>query len=266
MDSAYCLTLASDGYNINKRISCYHRHVFHGLEHYCGKENDVRFYGPSFTNSYREPIHIWRSGLITPQVFSPEAWTLIVSADVRLALKDFGGVGYGEIVIEHIVSLPMPEIGVLANPPYDNEESVKLGFVSTQMKQLMSRLEDQPDLHVQFSGHRHLLIANHIDVAERFPDSVKLEVNFGSFKLDSPISVLFSMKMLEQFPIYHAGGCVYVLREDFYAALAPFLDLDYYDVAWIDLAPKVVHPWERPEELERRRLFIEEQARKKLSN
>ncbi|MCA9082459.1 MAG: hypothetical protein KDA81_00320 [Planctomycetaceae bacterium] len=258
MHQFYFLKVAHSSFARNWRVSEYHQFIFHGLEHYCGKEEDPQHLNPRLTNNVRDRLHLWHSGHVVPDMFSPRAWTFLVSKDVQDAFSRFDGIGFTDITIEHIVDLPMPDLGVLPNPPFDGTNPAAM-FTRRAQKELMAGMADQPELHYRFRDHRQLLMAAHIDLADQLTDTERVDVNFGSFSYLE--TVLLSRELLQMYPIYSAGGCIYVVRDDFYAVLARFLEPDYYLTAWLDTTPQPVHPWQRPDELERRRRFIEEQQK-----
>ena len=262
MDFAYFVRAAKFSLGKGKRVSDYHHEIFHGMGTFHGREDDTDWISPSATNEVRDVFHIWRSGTVVPSVFSPSFRTLVLSTAARKAIQGLTGLDFHPVVFEHVVDLAMPPLGSLSVPPYENESAREL-FDHVRMKQWLFDQPDEPTLHSRFEGYSQMLMGTLIEVEQgltdlNLSDVERVEVNWGSYCEYTRSTVRFSRQMLEEYSVYEPGGSIWVMSEDAFAAIAPFLDREFFDIAAIDLRPKVVHPWEQPEELERRRLFMEQ--------
>jgi hypothetical protein len=238
---------------MNKRTTDFHRFVFHGWGYYHSAEADHRWRLPATTTSTRETYHVWRSGALCPPVFSPYAFTFLICREVREALMEFAGIEFtNNVEFEHVVDLPMPPVGTMPNPPYTKDSLTDL-YDHVQFRQLLSGFADQPAMRTQFAGYSQWLFAWFRDLEADYPDVDKIPISFGSCTYPKESKTAFSLRILDHHPVYLADSGVLVMPEPIFETIAPYLDPDYYDIALLNLSPKTVFPWERPEEKERRR-------------
>jgi hypothetical protein len=218
---------------LNHRVSGYHSTVFHGWGDFPGRREWGRGGGmpPSVTNTNREPLHVSRSGTFVPPVFCGMG-VLVVSATVRERLQTLPNVEFVPVVFEHLVELAMPALGDFSLSYQRDPQTME--WRSSEAALLAA--PDVPTLHDTIGPYYHLLGLQTWDVKDEYPDYGPLNVNFGTYPgfvpagTTSPGPVDCSLQMLEQYPVVRCGNGQ-MLREDAFALLAPFLNLDFFSIA-----------------------------------
>jgi hypothetical protein len=227
----------------SKRAGALHWDVFHGLGDYptllqwipksAVNERGERYLigfppdwaWPGVTNQNREPLHIRRSGRFVPAVFSPSFTELIVSPRVREVLQKLPHVGFNEPVFEQLVDLPLPELGDFSW--FERRDLRKYDGLTNKY---LASLPHVAEFEKAVAGYTQLLPANSNDIASEYHDTRSVPVNFGSYHyLTSPREVPVSCEMLKDYPIVQTPH--FLFREDAFAKIAPFLNLDFYAIA-----------------------------------
>ena len=246
---AYFLQANKSDFFLSRRVNGFHHFVFHGTGEFPGREfGSGRWHGPGATNDIREIMHIQRSGHVIPDVFSPRGGSLVVSPRVRKALTGLPGIQFHPVVFEHVADLPMPPLGQwppkrlreLARSPYSAPVRSSKAKDDVFFQELM-RHPDVPELRSRFDGYTQLLPAIGIELDD-VHDWQKVDVYWGSYRtyyLNDPHINDFSRSVLDRYAICNVGGCVTVLSEAAFTAMAPFLDLEFYDIAALDLRPEL---------------------------
>lgn len=221
MAYAYFLTEARSVSHFTFRTSGLHKYIYHGIRSYDGM-HEQGWERPYATNSNRQLIHIQRSRAFIPEVFSPWANELVVSRTVADKLRKFKALEFNDVIFEHLVELPMPPLGTDPLPDVTHEKAFyeelhKLEHVGNPL--------DTDYLHV-------LMPAN----SSEYEDATRVKPDYGYYHA-STTSVSFSRSMMQETGLYYANSGHFVLSEDCFAVLAPFLNLDYYAVAALSLEP-----------------------------
>lgn len=227
----------------SRRVGALHFSIYHGFGDYrtlvewvprpgvnekgehcaIGRPPDWRW--PAVTNVNRESLHVTRSGRFLPPVFGSSFDFLIVSQEVQKSLARLPHVGFSRVVFEQLVDLSMPPLGDFSwfeRPDIDTFEA--------DPDNLLRSLPHDPAFEPRVAGYRQLLPALFDDLAPRYNDVETRPVEFGSYAhATSPKQVRLSREMLKEYPIVLSER--YLFREDAFALLAPFLDLDYYSIA-----------------------------------
>ncbi len=230
-----------------KRVGALHQSVYHGVAEYrtwvewVSSNNDPgeqwkidhkdgwRWRWPAVTNQNREPLHITRSGRCVPAVFGKSHKSMIVSPEVREALAGLPNVGFNTVVLEQLVDLAMPRLGDFSW--YDRPD---LDQYEIDPDNLLRSLPHDPSFEPRVAGHRQLLPALFDDLAPRYTDVETRLMEFGSYAhVTRPKDIRLSVAMLKDYPIV-LSEC-FLFREDAFALIAPFLDLDYYAIAVISV-------------------------------
>jgi hypothetical protein len=235
MNFIYFIRVHDQSYLQNWRTTDFHRLIFHGLGTYESVTDDGDTHARQAAKKNREVYHVWRSGTYVPPVFSPRAWELVVCPDASRKLADLPGVEFQEVIGEHLVDLKMPPLGVMPQPPYHDESPSDL-FDHIQGKAFLGERPHHPEFAPNVAGYQQMFPGVLIEVEDELDDINKVSVNWGSGYHYSE-NVRLSMKMLERHAIYGAGGCAFVLTEEAFKRLVPFLDRDYYEFAVMDLRP-----------------------------
>ena len=223
---------------LNKRVTGFHQFVFHGSGEYPGQEFGDDWVAPSATNQVRELLHISRSGAIVPDIFAPRGAALVISPAVRSAVKHLAGIQFHQVVFEHVVDLPMPKLGVQpAGKLLERAKSAYYAPIRRSEKEdpfrdELMRLPDLPQLREQFDDYVQLLPATLIERRD-YTDAHRIGVSWGSYNSysDGMETIRYSAEILDDYAITDIGGCVFALTDEAFAAIAPFLNLDYYDIA-----------------------------------
>jgi hypothetical protein len=157
---------------------------------------------------------------------------LVVREDVKRRLSRLQNLEFVEVVIERLIDWAMPALGdftdINADRPRRFDEFVREKLLTDP---------DVPEFHDKIGKYYTLLTANMHDLADRYDDIEQVTPDFGSYEPpseDEPLRV--SAKALKEYPILWDKS--HILREDAFAILAPFLDLDYYGVAFMEYKPE----------------------------
>ncbi len=224
----YFLREHSSNHTVSFRTCPYHDAVFHGV---C-TERGSSFPPtppPALNNSSREQLHVRRSGRFVPKIWMSLA-ALVVSDEIKQSLSRLAGTEFLPVVFERLVDVPMPSLGDFSwyqriTYPPGPEPAYEL-----------ETLPDIPEFHQNIGPYWEVLASN-IYIPKRRPaDAQRLELNFGSFSTTTVEPVLVSPSALAKHPF--VWGDILQLRKDAFEIIAPYIELDYLDVAWIDLDTK----------------------------
>lgn len=231
----------------SKRVGPLHKTVFHGVGYYptlaawksvpgvnetgerivTTRPPDWRW--PAVTNGNRDPLHIARSGCFVPPVFGSSFVFIVVSPEVREALSTLPKIAFNSVVLEQLVDLPMPKLG-----DFSWFQRKDLEQYENDPDNLLKSLPHDPKYEQKVSEYCQLLPANLQDVVNKYADVISMPVDFGSYAYRSrPTEVPVSQALLKEYPIVQTPHLVF--REDAFARIAPFLDLDYYAIAVLTL-------------------------------
>lgn len=230
------------------RVGSLHQEVYHGAGEYrtlvewepisgvndqgenCVITRPPDWRWPAVTNPNREPLHVTRNGRFIPSVFGELESELIVSPEVQIAMKHLENIAFNTVVFEHLVDLAMPALGDFSW--YKRRDLERFDFLP---RNLIRSLPHDPSFESKVSGFRFLLPALFEDLAEEYSDIETWKVNFGTYHstVMDPEEVRFSRRMFKTYPIIHSDCLLF--RGDAFAAIAPFLDLDYFAIAVIHL-------------------------------
>ncbi|MEZ5943811.1 MAG: hypothetical protein R3C18_20640 [Planctomycetaceae bacterium] len=246
---------------IGKRTNPLHYWIYHGETFYTGWGDDagghwpgtrdwlLQGHEPSLDNTAREPAHIRRSGQFFPPIFGNFRYDLIVSQEVRNALEPLGVLEFNPVVFETLVEFAMPPLGDFSWLEQDVEDIIRedemkgISPMSLPRRHLR-HCADVPGYHDNIGSYYSVIgrkwRADASTEWRTFPPPSDLQVihaDYGSLPrvAERERNAMVSKQTMEQNPILF--GNPWVLREDAYAALAPFLDFDYYAVATHDLDP-----------------------------
>lgn len=204
-----------------KRAGEYHHRVFHGCGYYPG-EDDANWQRPALSNRNRDPIHILRSGKCIPDVFFATAVDLIVSDAVRKEMETLKGVDFSPVVFERLAAISSPKLGV--EEDWHDSFSTRTGH----QRQIMFTDEYNPDHSLDYYRvicHTSGGLAGDFKFRKVYPIT-------GSLYERSTTAPFFCPNAMEQFDVISSPWKV--LSENAYAALAPFLQLDFFRVAVFD--------------------------------
>lgn len=231
----YVITSTIPSSDRNKRIGILHSVVFHGLVSYSGREslpNLERFKWelPAIDNKNREPAHISRSGRFIPDVFGNWMGQLFVSEQVKNKCPDLPGIEFNPVEFELLVDLPMPAVGDLS---WDHDLSTP--YANPRSK--ISQGSDVPEFH-EHTPKYYTLLTHGQETVRGFVDPISISVDRPSYLRIKPHlkSVTVSESFFEQYSALGTEATL-VLRDDAFAWLAPFLNLDYYYIAVINTQP-----------------------------
>lgn len=235
------------------RICALHQSVFQGINYYVPSQSlgdgsvaskyvesiDVMrqadWRRPGITNKSRDVRHVTRSGAFVPHIFG--GLFLFVSPEVRKALSSLANIGFNKAVFEHLVDLPMPKLGDFSW--YDRDDTEKYDFLPDNY---LGSLPHVPEFEKKTVGYCEVLPANFDEIADQYSDIKYMVPDFGSYPDVSDVGthaykgkekLSVSKNMLAKYPIVRTND--FVFRDDAFLKIAPFLDLDYYAIARLDL-------------------------------
>jgi hypothetical protein len=152
---------------------------------------------------------------------------LIVSDELKKKIAGRPNTETLEVVFEKLVDQPMPPLGNFAW-----HDSV-LGQRALDPAAELDELPDVIEYHSTIGQFWEVLPANLYELREMGSDVNEVDVNFGSYSDVMFQRVAVSRSVLEIYPV--VWGDVLQVRGDMFAEIAPYLDLDYFDIARIDL-------------------------------
>lgn len=227
---AYLVSSSSPMHNMSWRVGSLHAGVFEGGSYYLDNtpadEEEVarrRSSSGRPTSSRRDLVHIIRSGAYVPDVFWVTGGDFVVSPRVQQRLaKCKGCIDYKEVVFEKLVDVPMPALGDFSW--YESEECYRFhGYPEEYFKSL----PHVPAFEDRFRGYKQLDARFNRDVAAEFNDLRPYRVRLRSYCDENrPTKVHLSKAALREYPVIWDNERVF--REDAFAQIAPFLDLDYF--------------------------------------
>lgn len=213
-----------------KRIQVEHSVVYHGS---CIRAAAGGF--DSLRSGVKGPLLISRSGSFVPGVFSPSPGFIVVSEAVKNRLESFGNLAFVEVQFKHLVDLP------LKKGDRSLEKEVEEGFrrhtddeVESHNEILIDLRPDVLAFHQSIGTYYELLCVRWREIVEEFPDKDKrslqvvLEPRPGTV-LDETVTV--SSAMFRVYPLMRIG-IMHLCSEDFYEAIDPFVDWDFYLTHW----------------------------------
>ena len=220
----------SEGF-LDKRISNHSYRVFHGFSEYVGR-NEPGWVMPSPMNDSRDPLHVQRSGRFVPDVFGVNSLKFVISSRVKKQLEHLPGIEFNEVVFEHLVDQDIPVVGDFTSHGNEGRE--------TLTAEEMSALPDVPEFHESIGKYYTIIFPSMRDVKDRYDDFQEFPApDWGSFNNVRNISKTgnISKALFQDYAVF-ACGFGLTFSEDAFAAIAPFLDLDYYAIAVYDLDPE----------------------------
>lgn len=229
----------------SNRVGPLHTDVFHGESYFTNKRRGWK--PPAASNDNREPLHIRRSGRFVPHVFSGYSFDLVISPKVRQALSSVPHIEFNEVVFEHLVDVAMPELGDFSW--FDRDDIYDYNALP---KEYLNAQPDVPGFHKAIGPYYQLLVPQILDVEEQYDDIETVPVNFGTYThMMRPKEIKVSVNLLRTCPIIlskgHRGYCL-LFRQDAFALIAPFLDLDYFAIAVLTVGDSAVLNDEEPPE------------------
>jgi len=229
---AYVVSNVIPSASWNKRVGVFHCWVYHGI----GRFED---------HNHDGPLHITRSGAFIPDCFVVKG-RIVVSQRVADHLQHKLGVGSEGVVIERLVQLEMPAVADFRHE--GRFESARECFAA---------MNDVAESANPVGSHVALKCPHLSDVVGRYEDVEEITLDWGSYRYPArnrfTRTIQVAETMLQEHPIL-LGPC-FLLPEDAFAVLAPYLDLDFFAVAVIQVGGP-----ERRKQYERE---VEEQSRKR---
>lgn len=225
----YLLSRATPMHNRSWRVGPLHQTVYNGESYYLDNspadEEEIKRRRSSSgrpTSKRRDLAHIIRSGAFVPDVFWVIGEELVVSPRVQRRLaKCRGCIDYKEVVFEKLVDVPMPALGDFSW--LESKEWYRFGSLEESFKSL----PHVPRFESRFRGYRHLDARFGRDVANEFNDLRPYRVWLRSYcDWMQPTTVRLSDAALREYPVIADNELVF--REDAFAQIAPFLDLDHF--------------------------------------
>lgn len=213
------------------RVGPMHSSVFHGAGHFPKTDSDEDLLTPSVTNENREMIHITRSHAIFPDVFfaGPD---LIVSEKVAEKICGFKGVGLNLAYLEKLVDVAMPPFGDFS---WLDRDDLHL-YEGDSLNYLRSRPASDPVDKV-VPKYFHVLVPSRFTTPKEYNDIRKITVNYGSCSRKSRlIETEVSPGMMEDYSMLRIEGIC--MKEEVFEAIAPFLDLDFINIARANTEPR----------------------------
>ena len=235
---AYVIRHAVPDDHINWRVGVFHELVHRGVSYYVDN-TPVDPESPEFkarrtssgrpTSKRRDLVHVIRSGAYVPDMFWLDGSDFAVSPRVQKRLaKCKGCVDYKDVVFEKLVDLPMPALGDFSW--YDGGEH----FAFESLDEYLKSLPHVPEYEARFRGYRQLDARWDRDIAKEFDDLRPVRVQLRSYWYEAtPQTIVVSSAALREYPVIASGELLF--REDAFAAIAPFLDLEYYIVDRIEV-------------------------------
>lgn len=203
------------------RTCAYHSSIFHGIASQ-PETLDQMLLPPSLTNQNREPYRIRRSGRFVPRIWMASS-SLIVADSVKQQLARLLNMDFLPVIFERLVDVPMPALGDFSwyeriTYPPEPEPDYEL-----------KTSPDVPAFHQTIGRFWEVLSANLYELDSRPNDAKPVEVDFGSYAVKPNENVLVSLSLLQKYPVVWSG--ITQVREDVFAIIAPFLDIDYFNIA-----------------------------------
>lgn len=213
-------------YTVSGRTCSYHRSIYHGMQSHPETLRHAEV-PPTITNRNREPLHVRRSGRFVPKIWFGCA-ALIVADDVKTRLERLPNTEFLPVVFDRLTDIPMPALGDFSwyerityppGPEPDYELETK---------------PDVPEFHSSIGRYWEILSVNRHELDSQPLDWCQVEINFGSYSGALSEDVLVSVSLLREYPFVWSDA--FQIREDAFAIIAPYLDLDYFAIArhWID--------------------------------
>ena len=224
-------------------------HVFEGIveteliePQVVGVEHDIMFHGDGrrpgdlrafymLGDDLLHPMHIRRSGTFVPPLFSPTPGQLAVTDTVRDAIeRATENVQFLQMKVDKVVDL------VVAKGDFSMREAALADRYGPNLDTLLDRLPDIPGLHEQIGPFYEVIVPRASDRVSEFTDSanVDIDIHLGPDQTDR-LTTTVSTEMLETYPIVGAPKLCWVVRDDVFEILDPFIDRDYYIVKSFDL-------------------------------
>ena len=133
-------------------------------------------------------------------------------------------------MFERLVDLKLPALGDIVKGEL---------LAPVQALAIMNALPDEPRYHESAPKYFYVLCPRFSELEDSLPDAKYIEMNFGRYYSLHPKTKLpLSVELLKRHPMYNAGP-YFVLSEECFTEICPYLDLDYYYIDAVSLLPRV---------------------------
>ena len=233
MNFAYVLKPLSPLIDWSRRTGPFHEIVFHGAGYYVTYQQNWDLYAegkwnfPAVTNNIREPLHVIRSGRFLPSVCMPDGTDIAVNEKVKNELAaEFPQMKFLEVVFEKIVDIKLPAIGDFSwfeHAPFEKYPDAR-DFLNALYK-------ESAELRRKVGKYYTILPANFKEVRSKYKTK-KYPYLFGTYYGYSWETeyIELSRKMLDDYLVIRYPIPV-VVHERVFSVLAPYIDLDYFEIA-----------------------------------
>lgn len=210
------------------RIGDMHHSVFHGEAKHPQakkrwKESQYKSFCeiPAASNSYREKLHVVRSGRYVPDVFFPIS-SFVVSEKVFKKLKNIDGVLGEEVVFDKLVDVEMPDIGDMSSYEEGHPNYRSFDYIYESGKNC-------PILFESIGKYYEILPAIPRDIKIIYPEAGVVGLEFGRYsQVGNDECSNVCKEIVKKYPFYFSD--VLVIRQDAFMVIAPYLDLDYFAI------------------------------------
>ena len=224
-------------------------HVFTGIveteliePQVVGVEHSVMFHGDgrrpgsllaryTLGDDLEHPMHIRRSGTFVPPLFSPTPGRLAVTDTVRDSIaRVTENVQFLRIEVDKVVDL------AVAKGDFSMREAALADRYGPNLDTLLDRLPDIPGLHEQIGPFYEVIVPRASDRVNEFSHANIVDIGlYMGPRDDDCLTTHICTDMLEVYPIVSAPKLCWVVRDDVFEILDPFIDRDYYIVKSFDL-------------------------------
>lgn len=208
-------------HTLSWRTCSYHSSIFHGLLSR-PETRRTKIQPPSITNQNRESPHVRRSGRYVPKIWMASL-SLIVAECVKGPLARLPNTAFLPVAFDQLIDIPMPSLGdfswferITTPPGPEPEHELEAGL-------------DVPAFHQSIGHYWEVLSANLYELDSKPADAKRVKINFGSYAGVPAKSALVSPSLLKKYPFVWSD--IFQIREDAFAIVAPFIDLDFFNIA-----------------------------------
>ncbi len=218
------------GVDCRCRVTGLHDVVFHGACEWGYADGSL----PAPLNqSTREEMEEWfrtrrirlvRSGRFVPDVFSSTTNDLVVSPRVRQRLEPVVRAEFRHVACVHLCNLEMPALGDL--DPWDDSRFDDRPIDTTES--FLRSFPHKTEFEKRLEGYTAVLAVAYHDVMHECDSSQEIAAEFANTDWEEK-TIDLSVPVVSKYGVTRVFD-QYVFSKRAMRAIAPYLDLDYYDI------------------------------------
>jgi hypothetical protein len=170
-------------------------------------------------------MRVWNMVSIVPfgctrmhsiHVFAPE-YELVVSSVARAVLLDVPEIEFERVIFQRLFSYPY-RAGDFSFwddlPDYNRQQK------------FFDKQKNVPQLHSRVGDFFELVAPPIKDIRNRFHGLRDVAIEIDPKKSGQPLKLSLSVELLDRIPVFKVGG--FIMRDDVFVKLAPFIDWTYF--------------------------------------